>query len=77
MPNLNRSILGSIPVRVPPPYIRAPLAEAWGSLRSAESMLRHSTDSLRDLRSNLLTVLLSGEHEIPESYDELLEDAAL
>lgn len=28
--------------------------------------------SLRTLRSNLLTVLLSGEHEIPDSYDELL-----
>lgn len=28
--------------------------------------------SLRTLRSELLTVLLSGEHEIPESYDELI-----
>lgn len=28
---------------------------------------------LRELRSNLLTALLSGEHEIPASYDELLE----
>jgi hypothetical protein len=29
-------------------------------------------DKLRDVRSNLLTVLLSGEHEIPDTYDELL-----
>lgn len=31
---------------------------------------------LRELRSNLLTALLSGEHEIPESYDELMEGVA-
>lgn len=30
-------------------------------------------EQLRELRSNLLTVLLSGKHEIPESYDELME----
>jgi len=27
---------------------------------------------LRNLRANMLTALLSGEHEIPDSYDELL-----
>lgn len=32
--------------------------------------------TLRTLRSNLLTVLLSGEHEIPETYDELMEAVA-
>lgn len=31
---------------------------------------------LHTLRSNLLSALLSGEHEIPESYDELLEEAS-
>lgn len=30
---------------------------------------------LRALRSNMLTALLSGDHEIPESYDELMEEA--
>lgn len=32
--------------------------------------------SLRTLRSELLTVLLSGEHEIPESYDAFLTPAS-
>lgn len=41
---------------------------------SAES--RAHTAALRDLRSNLLTALLSGEHDIPESYDRLLEEVA-
>lgn len=48
----------------------------------AESMLNvtraatASVDRLRELRSNLLTVLLSGERELPESYDELTEEVA-
>jgi type I restriction enzyme S subunit len=38
----------------------------------------HETASagLRVCRSNLLTALLSGEHEIPESYDELTKESA-
>lgn len=36
----------------------------------------NAAESLRVLRSNLLTVLLSGEHEIPASYDALLEEVA-
>ncbi|MFJ4044140.1 restriction endonuclease subunit S [Microbacterium sp. NPDC089987] len=40
---------------------------------SATADAAHATaEALRTLRSNLLTVLLSGEHEIPESYDHLL-----
>lgn len=31
---------------------------------------------LRETRSNILPTLLSGEHEIPESYDEVLEVSA-
>lgn len=33
-------------------------------------------DRLEVTRSNLLTALLSGEHAIPESYDELMEESA-
>ena len=35
-----------------------------------------SLTRLRSLRSNLLTALLSGEHEIPSSYDEVAEELA-
>ena len=44
--------------------------------RAAQLLIRESVNRLRTLRSNLLTVLLSGEHEIPESYDELMEEDA-
>lgn len=36
---------------------------------------RQKAERLSDLRANLLTALLSGEHEIPESYDELFEES--
>ncbi|WP_193763004.1 restriction endonuclease subunit S [Micrococcus sp. FDAARGOS_333] len=35
--------------------------------------LNRHIDGLRDLRANLLMALLSGEHEIPESYDDIRE----
>ena len=34
---------------------------------------RATVERLQTLRSNLLTALLSGEHEIPESYDGVTE----
>lgn len=43
-----------------------------GVLHSAE----YEVEQLEALRSDLLTALLSGEHEIPESYDELMDGAA-
>ncbi|MCQ9162972.1 restriction endonuclease subunit S [Arthrobacter sp. STN4] len=55
--------------------IPAPLIETQkqigSALRSADAVAASATAyaaSLRTLRSELLTVLLSGEHEIPESY---------
>lgn len=33
--------------------------------------------SLRELRTNLLSVLLTGEHEVPTSYDELIDEEAV
>lgn len=41
------------------------------SAQAAVKRARASLQALRDLRSNLLAALLSGEHEIPESYDEV------
>jgi type I restriction enzyme S subunit len=38
------------------------------SVAESEAYVR----SLASLRTNLLTALLSGEHEIPSSYDKLL-----
>lgn len=50
----------------------APMTAADDLARAAE----REAEQLRTLRANLLTALLSGEHEIPESYDELMETLA-
>lgn len=45
------------------------LDAAWEANLEAKAL----TTSLRALRANLLSALLSGEHEIPASYDAILE----
>ncbi|WP_336649099.1 restriction endonuclease subunit S [Microbacterium sp. MMO-10] len=54
------------------PEARVERAEVFQAHWAAAEAARATADSLKILRSNLLTVLLSGEHEIPASYDELL-----
>jgi restriction endonuclease S subunit len=66
----------SIELSIPP---RSVQEESVALAVTAEEQVRSAADfatSLRSLRSNLLTALLSGEHEIPVSYDALLEGAA-
>ena len=47
----------------------AALAESYMTLVKGHE---HQASQLLELRSSLLTALLSGQHEIPESYDELM-----
>lgn len=50
--------------------------EAVSPLIAADSVVKkaqESLDRLRDLRSSLLSALLSSEHEIPETYDQFLD----
>lgn len=51
---------------------RARRVATYQRAADAADAARTHAESLRTLRSNLLTVLLSGEHEIPSSYDQLL-----
>lgn len=76
MRKINKS--GFARLRVPLPdraqqdaYTR-PLRELGTfQFRQSEAVAR-----LKDLRARVLAVLLSGEHEIPDSYDELMEVAS-
>jgi type I restriction enzyme S subunit len=73
MPNLNTSIISAIPLRVP----ENPL-EAISLLKTIDEFIQTLNVSLiraKNLRSGLLSDLLSGEHEIPVSYDIFLEAA--
>jgi len=49
------------------------LAESFADAAEKQAGL---ANRLTELRADLLTALLSGEHEIPESYDELMEVAS-
>lgn len=76
MQKINKTNFGALRIPVPDletqgTYVE-PIVAIGDALRLADSELA----DLRRLRTNLLTALLSGEHEIPESYDELMEVSA-
>lgn len=55
------------------------MAPALGALIAMDeqtNIIQDSLFELRALRSSTLTALLSGEHEIPKSYDDVMEVAA-
>jgi type I restriction enzyme S subunit len=58
------------------PAARAAHASTFASLDGWANATHAAAEALRTLRSNLLTVLLSGEHGIPSAYDALLEGEA-
>ena len=70
MPNLNSQIVASIPVRVPTnPELAIAAIE---TTNKACGELKNTLETVRRLRSALLSDLLSGNHEIPASYDQFL-----
>ncbi|MCV7527939.1 restriction endonuclease subunit S [Micrococcus luteus] len=73
---LSGNSLASIALPIPARDVQDKIAETALALTSNALHVSDSLANLRELRSNLLTALLSGEHEIPESYDDLLEVTA-
>lgn len=75
-PNLSKGVIVRQEYAVPSLDIQRRLAFEMNGLSEVAAATRRLSARLRILRSNLLTALLSGEHEIPESYDELMEATA-
>lgn len=73
---INVSRIKAIPVEVRSLAEQADIVAVCAPARTAAAKVAAEARALRSLRSNLLTVLLSGEHEIPSSYDRFLEEAA-
>ncbi|QYG10870.1 hypothetical protein [Microbacterium sp. PAMC22086] len=72
--NLNiTEYLASVRVGVPDIESQRDIAALGDAGWAAVVAVRATADALRTLRSNLLSVLLSGKHEIPSSYDHLLD----
>lgn len=72
-PNLSKSLVLAETVPVPQDLRdQRRWADLLDAVRRVESDTQDEHLRLQAARSSLLTALLSGEHEIPESYDELM-----
>lgn len=69
---LNKASLDAIPIPVPHMDEQLRLAKILRSAEAAVEQYDEALNRLATVRRHLLSVLLSGEHEIPESYDALL-----
>ncbi|WP_240371850.1 restriction endonuclease subunit S [Brevibacterium zhoupengii] len=76
MRNISQKAIKQILIPVLPLEEQSLIVDSLIALESAASKSGFSLAHLRALRSNLLSALLSGEHEIPEFYDALLEETA-
>jgi type I restriction enzyme S subunit len=73
-PKLNKGILDQILVRVDSEIGVATITLL--ALKESSAAAANYATELRSLRTELLAVLLSGKHEIPESYDRFVEGTA-
>lgn len=72
MPKINQSELFSIDVPNTAEVDQIRLGAVFGAMDDAREAADDYVLSLRTTRTNLLAALLSGDHEIPSSYDEHL-----
>jgi type I restriction enzyme S subunit len=68
----NASKLSALSVQVPPIVEQQRIVEIVSSMDDVIQAAERAVVEAKNLRSGLLSDLLSGEHEIPVSYDELL-----
>jgi len=72
MPRTSTEDLASIEIKLPPIVEQIKLAELSSAFDTDISHLGIALEKSKILRSGLLSDLLSGTHEIPNSYDEVL-----
>lgn len=72
MPRTSTTDLASISVRLPPLNEQKRIVEIVSSMDAVNQSTKQAVTAAKNLRSGLLSDLLSGEHEIPASYDSLL-----
>lgn len=73
--SLTKNGLLETEVSLPPLPEQRRVADLMGGVDDELEALRASRDSTRQLRAALLQRLLSGDHEIPASYDRFITDA--
>ena len=73
VPGLNRDRAYGLKCSVPPKSTQLEIVETISSIEDMISALELSLGSANALRSGLLSNLLSGDHEIPSTYDEIMD----
>jgi restriction endonuclease S subunit len=71
-PQITRTGLAPSRILVPPLVEQKRIVEIMSSMDDVIQSTVQAVSEVKKLRSGLLSELLSGEHEIPESYDQLL-----
>jgi restriction endonuclease S subunit len=69
---LSREALGNLIITIPPLPEQKRIVEIIASLDKVANQTQLSITESQNLRSGLLSDLLSGEHEIPSSYDKVI-----
>jgi len=76
VPSVNQAIVAAIPFRLPPVDEQRRIDGLLVAAGDAAARSVAAATSLRSARVELLATLLSGEHAIPEAYDELMGEAS-
>ena len=71
-PNLSANNLKSFKISLPNVKSQIEIGELLGEFKVSITSLGVLIESTKNLRSGLLSDLLSGEHEIPSSYDKVI-----
>lgn len=74
VPGLNREKAYRLPVSLPSVAAQRRIAALVGHLDSLKEALSRELGTLEGSRRALLSVLVSGDHAIPASYDDLIRD---
>ena len=70
--NISQTVLKAWPILLPPLAEQRRIVDVIESVDAKITSLERSLENARTLRAALLSDLLSGNHEIPASYDQLL-----
>ena len=71
-PNISQTVLKAWPIILPPLDEQKRIVEIVSAMDDVIQSTEQAVLDAKNLRSGLLSDLLSGEHEIPASYDSLL-----
>jgi len=72
---LTQASMNGIKILLPPLHEQTRIVKIMSSMDEFVNQIKRTLDESMNLRSGLLSDLLNGKHEIPASYDKVMEDA--